>query len=240
PICTTPGSVCAGETETETDEPSNHLPTARLPPPSSPLIPLTPLESKLTPFLFEFSRLLSIFPAIVGTLWNLWFLFYPPIRIEGASGRRPPERIDYFVAVLWVRYQCLALTTGLLTRWRLYYPPLSTLVRLLALQGICWPATQLGLTLFEHEKRPVVCWAVIGTTTCISRAVQIWVTSNLWWDRRERSESGAGEHAAPHDAWGGRRWDWREVSVKCVMPVAGVYFVMAWVEQVRRELAEGC
>lgn len=178
-------------------------------------------------------------------------------------------------------YQCLALATGLLTRWRLYYPPLSTLVRLLALQGICWPATHLTLTVLGHEVRPVVTWAVIGTTTCCSRSIQIWVTSNLWWERR-----GAGDDANPSvsltdtassltstmaDAssastvshtplhkppapaprqtywkrwggggkWGGRRWDWREVGVKCALPAGVVYFIMAWAEQLRRELAVG-
>jgi hypothetical protein len=81
------------------------------------------------------------------------------------------------------------LTTGLLTRWRLYYPPLPTLIRLLALQAICWPATHLTLKILEHEKRPLICWAVIGTTTCVSRSVQIWVTwvgGRGWGSRDER------------------------------------------------------
>src|SRR5271170_7526704 len=82
----------------------------------------------------------------------------------------------FFQAIL-TGYQCLRLTTGLLARWRLYYPPLPTLIRLLALQAICWPATHLTLKILEHEKRPLICWAVIGTTTCVSRSVQIWVTS---------------------------------------------------------------
>jgi len=30
--------------------------------------------------------------------------------------------------------------------------------------------------------RPVGTWAVVGTTTCMTRSVQIWVTSNLWWE----------------------------------------------------------
>lgn len=156
-------------------------------------------------------------------------------------------------------YQCLSLTTGLLTRWRLYYPPLPTLIRLLALQGICWPATKLTLTVLEHEKRPVITWAVIGTTTCVSKSLQIWVTSNLWWEpRRGDSGSGAGnvgrdrggERDGGHAGegywkrwgggkWGGRRWDWKEVGVKCMLPAGIVYFVMAWAEQLRREFS-GC
>lgn len=79
-------------------------------------------------------------------------------------------------------YQSLSLTTGLLHRWRLYYSPLSTLIRLLALQAICWPATHFTLSWLEVGKRPVVCWAVVGSTTCVSRSVQIWVVSNLWWE----------------------------------------------------------
>ncbi|KAF8063263.1 hypothetical protein FPV67DRAFT_234816 [Lyophyllum atratum] len=180
-ICTTPGAVCAGETETEVDEPPKHLPTARIIPSSGPLVPPNTLQQRLTPLLFEFSRLLSIVPAIFGTLYNLYRIYQPPP--PRADGRSTPERVDFAISALWAiltGYQCLCLTTGLLTRWRIYYPPLPTLIRLLALQGICWPATQLTCTILEHEKRPVVVWAAIGTTTCVSRGVQIWVTSNLW------------------------------------------------------------
>lgn len=35
--------------------------------------------------------------------------------------------------------------------------------------------------------------------------------------------------------WGGRRWDWREVGVQCMLPAGMVYFVMAWAEALRRE-----
>ena len=216
------------------------------------MIPPNNLQQQLTPLLFEFSRLLSIVPAVVGTIYNLYHVLYPP---HQTSTRNPPERIDYFVSTLWAiltGYQCLALTTGLLTRWRLYYPPLSTLIRLLALQGICWPATQITLSVFEHAKRPVVVWALIGTTTCASRSVQIWVTSNLWWDGggHGSSDSGEGEPAQGESKgdglrrgywkrwggkWGGRRWDWKEVCIKCVLPAGIMYFVMAWAEQLRRE-----
>ena len=53
---------------------------------------------------------------------------------------------------------------------------LSTLIRLLALQGICWPVMQITLSVFAHEKRLVVVWALIGTTTHASRSAQIWVS----------------------------------------------------------------
>ncbi|KAF8872625.1 N-glycosylation protein-domain-containing protein [Infundibulicybe gibba] len=234
PICTTPGHVCAGETETEMDEPPRHLPTSRK------IIPTTTTtsEGRLGPLLFEFSRLLAIVPAFFGTLYNIHHTLYPPT--SAPDGRRPPARIDYLVSTLWALltgYQCLRLTTGLLTRWRVYYPPLPTLIRLLALQAICWPATHLTLTLLQHEKRPAAVWAAIGTTTSVSRSVQIWVTSNLSW---ERSPGGEGYWRGwSGGKWGGRRWNWKEVGVKCVLPAGVVYFVMAWAEQLRREW-EGC
>jgi hypothetical protein len=164
---------------------------------------------------------------------------------------------------LLTAHQCLSLTTGLLTRWRHYYPPLSTLVRLLALQGICWPATQLTVNILEVAKRPAVVWAVIGTTTCTSRSVQIWVVSNLptnsassqglSTDPREREKaraeaeaSGSKTKAKGNTYWKKwnkwrrkRRWDWREVSIKCVLPAGLLYFIMAWAGELRRELG-GC
>ncbi|KAF8627952.1 hypothetical protein AX15_004164 [Amanita polypyramis BW_CC] len=240
-ISTTPGQLCAGETETEADEPPCRLPTARIVPSSDPIIPPNNVQQRLTPLLFEFSRLLAVVPAVVGTLYNLYHVYCPPAS-SPYSGRKSPGRIDYFVSALWAiltGYQCLALTTSLLTRWRLYYPPLSTLIRLLALQGICWPATQLTLSLFEHEKRPVVVWALIGTTTCTSRSIQIWVTSNLWWETMHVGNAapveGGGYWRRWGGRWGGRRWDWKEVSLKCMLPAGIMYFVTAWAEQLRRE-----
>ncbi|KAJ8689162.1 hypothetical protein PTI98_013212 [Pleurotus ostreatus] len=127
-ISTTPGMLGAGETETEADEPFS--------------------ARTANPLLFEFSRLLSVVPAIIGTLYNLYFVFYG----TGEYARGRPEKVDYAVAALWsilTGFQCLALTTGLLTRWRIYYTPLSTLVRLLGLQAICWPATNWTLRIFD-------------------------------------------------------------------------------------------
>lgn len=108
----------------------------------------------------------------------------------------------------------------MLYRWQAYYSPLSTLIRLVALQGICWPATHFTLTLFDHAKRPLACWALIGTTTCFSRSVQMWVTSNLWDGRHDRpNRSGK---------LGERRWNWARVGLKCVLPAGILYFVTAW------------
>ena len=84
----------------------------------------------------------------------------------------------------------------------------------------------------------------------MSRSVQIWVTSNLWWERGDQKSGGDGGGGwAGEDEggwmrwgggkWGGRRWDWGEVGVKCVLPAGVLYFVMAWVEQFRREWS-GC
>lgn len=172
---------------------------------------------------------------------------------------------------LLTAHQCLKLTTGLLHRWRAYYSPLSTLIRLLALQAICWPATHftldivgsLGtnatfsndtLTLLEiallrwTTARPDICWAVIGTTTCISRSIQIWVTSNLLLstssgsrtnlpsavpDRLRPRRGVAGEETRKLI---GRKWDWRIVARVCMLPAGCLYFVMAWMGAWRREV----
>ncbi|TFY74527.1 hypothetical protein EWM64_g9486 [Hericium alpestre] len=233
-IATGPGQTCAGETETETDEPPRHLPTARIVPSSGPIVPPHTLEQLLTPLLFEASRLLSIVPAVFGTLYNVYYVWHPPL--DGKN-----TRVDYVVSALWAiltGVQCLLLTTGLLHRWKVYYPPLSTLIRLLALQAICWPATHLTLSVFEYDKRPVICWAVIGSTTCVSRSIQLWVTSNLWWETDGRGE-GKGWRLKLGGRWGGRRWDWVEVLVKCMLPMGICYFVMAWAEALRREW-DGC
>jgi len=231
-ITTAPGQQGAGETETEADEPPKHLPTARIVPVSGPLVPPNSLEQVITPLLFEASRLLSIVPAVFGVLYNLLNAWYAPI-----NGNIVP--IDYVVSALWAAltgYQCLCLTTGLFQRWKVYYPPLSTLIRLLALQAICWPATHLSLTLIGHEKRPVICWAAIGSFTCCSRAVQLWVTSNLWWETGNGGESWRLRFGG---RWGGRRWDWTEVMAKCGFPMGVCYFAMAWAEALRREFS-GC
>ncbi|VDB98250.1 unnamed protein product [Peniophora sp. CBMAI 1063] len=231
-ITTAPGRACAGETETEADEPSRRLPTARLTPHSGPLVP----PSTLITFVFEASRLLSIVPAVLGVLYNLYFALYLPT--TSSTGNLPRlSRVDYAVSALWAvltGWQCLYLTTGLLVRWRVYYPPLATLVRLLALQALCWPLTHATLTVLNNEVRPLACWAVIGTTTCISRSVQIWVTSNLWWSGDDAGADG-GWKLKLGGRWGGRRWDWREVTRRCLVPMGICYFVMAWAEVFRRE-----
>jgi hypothetical protein len=66
--------------------------------------------------------------------------------------------------------------------------------------------------------------------------VQLWVTSNLWW---ETSGGGESWRLKFGGRWGGRRWDWNEVMTKCGLPMGVCYFAMAWAEALRREL-NGC
>lgn len=98
--------------------------------------------------------------------------------------------------------------------------------------------------------------------------MQIWATSNLWWEPPSSAASAGlatggggaaedklgmkGDKVVPKAVagaggegrwrggkWGGRRWDWREVGMKCVLPAGILYFVMAWAELIRRELSIG-
>jgi len=186
----------------------------------------------LIPYVYEFCRFLSIVPATFGALYNTHKVYYLPDSKQYALQN---TKLDYIICIFWVfltGYQCLALTTGLLVRWRAYYPPLSTLIRLVALQGICWPATHITLVFFDHTKRPVLCWALIGTTTCLSRSIQLWVTSNIQPSsgRREGRGKGKGAKCAV------RHWDWSEVTAQCILPAAAVYFVALWVTMLKEEL----
>ncbi|CAL1702625.1 unnamed protein product [Somion occarium] len=110
PISTTPGVLGAGETETEGEDSSpRHLPTARITSSStsnsstflstlttdaSAILPSPPRS--LIPILFELSRLLSIVPAVFGTLYNIYHIVRPPDRGNWT-------RAEYFVSALWVR-----------------------------------------------------------------------------------------------------------------------------------------
>lgn len=105
-------------------------------------------------------------------------------------------RGELLIAVLWVGSRCIgkntlislqalvtsqfcfSLTTGLTHRWRSYYSLPSTITRLMSLQCLCWPATYATLRVLG-AKRPLLAWVVIGVTTGWSRAVQMFVTSNV-------------------------------------------------------------
>lgn len=96
-------------------------------------------------------------------------------------GRRQPGALDFAVSCLWsmsTAYHALSFTTLLLRRWLLYYSILPSLIRLVALQAICWPLVRLTVFLFGPDQ-PLGAWVVIGTTTAFSDVVSRWVTSNI-------------------------------------------------------------
>lgn len=96
-------------------------------------------------------------------------------------GRRQPGSLDFAVACLWslsTAYHALSFTTLLLRRWLLYYSILPSLIRLVALQAICWPLVRLTVHVFGADQ-PLGAWVVIGTTTALSDVVSRWVTSNI-------------------------------------------------------------
>ncbi len=91
----------------------------------------------------------------------------------------------------------------------------------------------------KEEVIPQAVWAFIATCTSISRAVQMWVTSNLW--RLETGpmppaltrpsslgNGGSKEARWRGGTWRGRRWDWGAVTRRCIVPLGFAYFVMAW------------
>lgn len=75
-------------------------------------------------------------------------------------------------------YHALSFTTLLLRRWLLYYSLLPSLIRLVALQAICWPLVRLTLYVAGPDE-PTGAWVLVGTTTALSDTVARWVTSNL-------------------------------------------------------------
>ncbi|KAG8906904.1 hypothetical protein FRB99_005787 [Tulasnella sp. 403] len=247
--------------ETETEDEPNPLPTSRIAMPQNLAQPS--IIPRILPSVFLAFRLLSIVPAVVGILSYLYKVYDPP----KCNSNGP---IEYAVSILWASpfnivvkalailtaHQCLSFTTGLLHRWRVYYSLLPTLIRLLALQAICWPATHLTLKLFNHQKRPLVCWTIIGTTTCVSKAIELWVTSNLrrgpkdlrrkWYTAGGLADILVGpgpdvdatSSGVRNDAMGnikGRRWNWNRVLVHCVAPPCLIYVIMAWALLLKRE-----
>ncbi|KAL9937779.1 hypothetical protein V8E36_003324 [Tilletia maclaganii] len=100
----------------------------------------------------------------------------------GGLGRKDhPTAIVFAVASLWslsTAYYALSLTTLLLRRWLLYYSPLSSIIRLVALQAICWPLVRITLFVFGPT-RPLEAWILIATTTTFSDTVARWLVSNI-------------------------------------------------------------
>lgn len=108
----------------------------------------------------------------------------------------------------------------------------------------------------------MVCWAVVGTTTCVSKAIELWVTSNLriqtpsarrWslegvvgWvvgdevvgvGAKSGVGGGVGAERNGDDRVRGKRrkWRWGKVLKHCVAPPCAVYVVMAWALVLKRE-----
>ncbi|EPQ30020.1 uncharacterized protein PFL1_02693 [Pseudozyma flocculosa PF-1] len=134
-------------------------------------------------------RWLAVVPGCLGTFWlarNAYLLatqddrLYSSYAAVGAAVRQPGA-LDFAVSSLWsvfTAYYALSFTTLLLRRWLLYYSVLPSLIRLLALQAICWPLVRITVHVFGI-RQPLGAWAVIGTTTALSDIVARWVTSNI-------------------------------------------------------------
>jgi len=61
----------------------------------------------------------------------------------------------------------------------------------------------MTLSVLDVARRPVICWCVVGATTCASRSVQIWVTSNIVLEGDEETKGGTSNmngdvHPVPH------------------------------------------
>ncbi|KAG8962138.1 hypothetical protein FRC03_004553 [Tulasnella sp. 419] len=246
------GNPNAGGFETE-DDLTQPLPTARM--------SLESMDSP-PPNLMRL-RFLSVIPPLVACLNHFSRIVQPH-----ASGKRA----NHFICILWALLtanQTLSISTGLLYRWSIFYPLLPTVIRLLAIQAISWSATHLTLKLLDEYHRPLVCWTIIGTTTCLSKSIQMWSTSNLrsrdTEKPRTRPSSPVGESdfasswldraltilfmfdENPPTQWDGRpykikprRWDWDKVTRKCIMPAAAIYFIMAWTLLAKSEISGGC
>ncbi|KAE8246447.1 hypothetical protein A4X13_0g5788 [Tilletia indica] len=146
-------------------------------------------------------RLFAAVPGCVGTFWllrNMWVgLGLDGIsvwdggrgkgtgigRIGGGGGDRKdhPTAVVFAVASLWslsTAYYALSLTTLLLRRWLLYYSLLSSIIRLVALQAICWPLVRITLFVFGPT-RPLEAWILIASTTTFSDTIARWLVSNI-------------------------------------------------------------
>ncbi|KAL7410538.1 N-glycosylation protein-domain-containing protein [Mrakia frigida] len=247
---------------TDGEEP---LPTSLLRPPPTPPSRLAVLAS--TPLVLLLLRLLSVVPSVTGT-------FYLVGRVLGNSSSSSSStfeegsRMECFLACFWsllTATQCFLLTSGLTRRWLAYYSLPSTLLRLLSLQTICWPATSITLRLLGPS-RPLVAWIVVGTTTTVSNSIRLWVTSNIpagsmvsggtgvgGLVRGDGGGSGKSGSVVGGAAGGGtvgagggggkiggrrgnkRRMDWGLVVRQCVWPCLVGYMLTSWCLLVERD-----
>lgn len=141
-------------------------------------------------------RLLAAIPGSVGTFW----LTRNAVKIYFAEGtlmqRQPdgrlaafaqmqrapqPSGLEFALAALWslaTAYHALSFTTLLLRRWLHYYSLLPSLIRLVALQAICWPLVRVTLHILG-ALNPLPAWVVVSSTTAFSDTVARWVVSNI-------------------------------------------------------------
>lgn len=147
--------------------------------------------SKLRQFVLTYLvfplRLLATVPGIIGTFWLMrnacvvgWsssMLWRKPI--EGMQAQ--PSSLEFGLSALYsmtTAYHAYSFTTLLLRRWLHYYSLLPSLIRLIALQALCWPLVRL--TLYTMGPRnPLPAWIVISTTTACSDTIARWVVSNI-------------------------------------------------------------
>lgn len=128
-------------------------------------------------------RLLAAVPGCIGTFWLLRnavvILWYHKSIWQQQSNT--PSAMEFGLASLWslaTAYHAMSFTTLLLRRWVHYYSILSSFIRLIALQAICWPLVRLTLYILG-PKNPLAGWVIISTTTAFSDTVARWVVSNI-------------------------------------------------------------
>jgi hypothetical protein len=131
-------------------------------------------------------RLLAAVPGCIGTFWllrNAILLAWSQGSIwqQHDDSNSSPCAIEFGMASLWsmtTAYHANSFTTLLLRRWVHYYSILSSFIRLIALQAICWPLVRITLHVLG-PKNPLASWVIISTTTALSDTIARWVVSNI-------------------------------------------------------------
>ena len=143
-------------------------------------------------------RLLAAVPGCIGTFW----LLRNAVMLVWSQGSiwqqhsNTPSAMEFGLASLWslaTAYHAMSFTTLLLRRWVHYYSILSSFIRLIALQAICWPLVRLTLFILG-PKNPLAGWVIISTTTAFSDTVARWVVSNISNDLQSIPEREASSH----------------------------------------------
>lgn len=131
-------------------------------------------------------RLLATVPGIIGTFWlmrNAVVICWTGgiVWKQPSTAGSQPSALEFFLAAFWsmtTAYHALSFTTLLLRRWLHYYSLFPSLIRLLALQALCWPLVRLTLFILG-PRNPLPAWIIISTTTALSDTVARWVVSNI-------------------------------------------------------------